>query len=181
MKNLIITGVKHSGKSTQGKLIAQKSCCAFYDMDDLIMNTPDAAHFASVRELYKQKGIEYFQQKEIEGATDFCRRFNPGTKKAVLSLGGGTIENDEAMKKLADNGFIVYLWAPEELLYKRIEYRGLPPFLSKEDPRGDFHKLYKKRDALNRKVAEAVIELSDIPREENAEKIFNILRNDYGW
>ena len=51
MKTIVLMGIKHCGKSTQGKIISQKLGLPFYDTDDVITlltgKTP--------REIYTEK------------------------------------------------------------------------------------------------------------------------------
>lgn len=174
-RSIVISGVKHSGKTTLGQMLAARLNSAWYDLDQLIMNRPENSQWPGVRELFREMGQQYFQQQETQAASDFLKRFNPGTQYAVLSLGGGTVENESAMEIIREKGLILYFAVPEEVLYKRIMKGGIPPFLSPEHPQEDFHKLYLKRDGLNRDLAHGVIELSDVSKEENLEKIWDVL------
>mgnify|MGYP003541431241 FL=1 len=60
MKTIVLMGIKHCGKSTQGKIISQKLGLPFYDTDDVITlltgKTP--------REIYTEKGAEGFMEAE---------------------------------------------------------------------------------------------------------------------
>ncbi|MDA3851962.1 MAG: hypothetical protein PF447_11930 [Spirochaetaceae bacterium] len=174
-KSLVITGIKHSGKSSLGQMLAQRTNCAWHDLDDLVQHRPENAQWLSIRELYKAKGKDYFQEQEKLAVKEYIDRFNPGTKCAILSLGGGTIENQGVMDFISQKAMIIYLALDEEVLYQRILYKGLPPFLSPEDPRGDFHRLFLQRDALNRRWANEIIELKDQSKEENLDLIYQTL------
>lgn len=156
-------------------MLAARLNSAWYDLDQLIMNRPENSRWPGVRELFREMGQSYFQEQETQAATDYLKRFNPGTQYAVLSLGGGTIENREAMKIICEKGLVLYFSVPEDVLYQRILKGGLPPFLSPDHPEEDFHKLYEIRDKLNRNLAHGIIELSDVSKEENLEKIWEVL------
>lgn len=179
-KSIVITGIKHCGKTTLGNMLADRLGCAWYDLDHLVMNRPENSHWENIRELYKEQGKEYFQEQEALAADNYLARFNPGTQYAVLSLGGGTIENRKAMEIISLKSLVLYFSLPEELLYQRIMKNGRPPFLSEEDPQGDFHRLYEKRDVLNRERAHRVIELKDASKEENLERILEVIKSGEG-
>jgi len=174
-RSIVISGIKHSGKTTLGQMLASRLNSAWYDLDQLILHRPENSHWPTIRDLYREKGKEYFQQQETEAARNYLKRFNPGTQYAVLSLGGGTIENESAMKEIRDKGLVLYFAVEEEILLERILKGGIPPFLSQEDPAGDFHKLYVERDTLNRKLAHGIINLNNDPKEVNLEKIWQVL------
>jgi shikimate kinase len=176
LKTLVLSGIKHCGKTTLGNMLADRKGCAWYDLDRLVLNTPAANHYPTVRDLFIAEGVERLRELEIEAVRGILRRFNPGTKQAVISLGGGTIENEEAMSLLRQEGSVVYLYLPEELLYGRIMAGGRPPFLSEETPREDFHEIYLKRDALNRELADLVIDLNEATPEENLQLIWDFLK-----
>ena len=53
-------GCKHCGKSTQGRIIAQKLGCKFFDTDDVIKRFSGI----DVRDYYKQNGASVFMQLE---------------------------------------------------------------------------------------------------------------------
>ncbi len=156
-------------------MLANRKGCAWYDLDQLVLNTPAANHYATVRDLFRAEGVERLRELETEAVRGVLKRFNPGTKQAVISLGGGTIENDEAMSLLREEGSVVYLYLPEELLYGRIMAKGRPPFLSEEHPREDFHEIYLRRDSLNRQIADLVINLDEASPEENLQLIWDFL------
>lgn len=179
-KSIVISGIKHSGKTTLGKMLAQRMNSAWYDLDQLIMNRPENSCFSTLRQLFQEKGKAYFQEEEMIAAQDYLRRFNPGTQNAVLSLGGGSIENGSVMELLKDQALVLYFSLDEEVLIERILAGGIPPFLSQEDPRGDFHRLYEHRDTLNRQIAHHVVELCDCSPEENLERIWTCVKNYQG-
>ncbi|MDC7223706.1 MAG: shikimate kinase [Spirochaetales bacterium] len=174
-KTLVLSGIKHCGKTTLGNMLADRRGCAWYDLDQLVMNRPSANHYPTLRDFYRAEGVERFQELETESLKDILERFNPGTKQAVISLGGGTVENEEAMTLLQKEGNIVYLYVPEEVLYERIMAGGRPPFLSVETPREDFHEIYRRRDEMNRKIADLVIDLNEAPPEENLQIIWDFI------
>ncbi|MDC7221076.1 MAG: shikimate kinase [Spirochaetales bacterium] len=177
-KTLVLSGIKHCGKTTLGSMLADRRGCAWYDLDQLIMNRPAANHYPTLREFYRTEGVEKFRELETESLKDILNRFNPGTTQAVISLGGGTVENEEAMNILREEGSIVYLSVPEETLYERIMAGGRPPFLSEETPREDFHEVYLRRDALNREMADLIVNLNESDAEGNLQIIWDYISGE---
>jgi shikimate kinase len=174
-KTLVLSGIKHCGKTTLGNMLANRKGCAWYDLDQLVLNFPAANHYPTVRDLFIAEGVERLRELEAEAVKQVLKRFNPGTKAAVISLGGGTIENREAMDMLKQEGSIVYLYLPEALLYERIMAKGRPPFLSEDHPREDFHEIFIKRDMMNRESADLVVDLAEASPEENLQIIWDFL------
>jgi len=155
MKRIILSGIKHSGKSTVGWALASQLGLYFADLDDLILR--DADGFDSVRDIYRILGGDGFKEKEA-GSLDHFLQANEG-KDFVLSLGGGTIENQAALELLnREDVSTYYLDADEKALFNRIARGGIPPFLEGENPKEKFGILYEKRSELYRNWASVIID-----------------------
>ena len=177
---ILVGGLKHSGKSTLGRLLAEKTQSLSFDMDDLILEEA-GARWTSVRGIYSDLGKDEFMRLEEQAARHFVEWTLPSLsgKTAYLSLGGGTIENTAAMARLQSKGLMVYLKADEELLYTRIMAGGRPPFLSEAHPREDFSRLYKKRDQIYSDCAEITLTVDDSSAELNARRLQTALEKHH--
>ena len=84
MKTIILIGMMGAGKSTIGKLLAQKLKVKFIDVDsEIVKNTA-----MSISDIFSKYGEKYF--RDIEANTIKSVFYN---KDLVLSLGGGAFEN----------------------------------------------------------------------------------------
>jgi shikimate kinase len=171
---LILMGIKHCGKTTIGTRLAAAWDIPFYDLDDVILELYPGI---SVRDVYKQAGKREFQRLEAAGAALILsrasrRREETGAYSGICALGGGTIENREAMDRLTGAGTFCYIRENEEVLYKRIISRGLPAFLSADDPEGDFTRLYLRRTRLYEQQADITIDAMG----KGAEELYAILK-----
>jgi len=81
-KNLVLTGMRGSGKTYLGKKIAKILGRKFVDLDSEI----EKAEGMSVAEIVKRKGWDYFRKAESK----ICSRF-ANTKNLVIATGGGVI------------------------------------------------------------------------------------------
>jgi shikimate kinase len=165
MKTLYcITGMKHSGKTTAGKLLAEGVYLPFYDLDsyteavyrdgavpaqtDRGIATKAAGRrpALSCREIYRKFGREGFMAFEAVGA---ARLLSEATDTGgVCAFGGGSIENPKIIPLFEGRGLFIYIDEKEDVLFERIRRNGIPPFLSGPDPEGAFHELYKRRTRL---------------------------------
>lgn len=154
--DIFLCGIKHSGKSTIGALVAKKLRLPWFDADDLILTTLPSD--MSVRMFYRIHGKKAFQEKE----TKALHALLTGQEgRMVVSLGGGACDNKSVMRMANQNGITIYLRLPEEALFGRIVKDGIPPFLEGEDPKEIFHALYLQRDVSYGKQCALVVELSD--------------------
>jgi shikimate kinase len=165
---IIVSGIKHCGKSTIGRYLAEELEIPFLDLDDIVVELcrenrggQDAITWEP-REIYRRLGKTGFQALELEA----LGRIRKNNEACVLALGGGTPENPETRCVLSGLGILVYLYEEAEILYSRIIARGIPPFLDEKAPRESFLELFQYRDTLYRSAADLTIELkgADVAR-----------------
>lgn len=174
MSILFFCGIKHSGKTSLGRLVAQKAGYRCIDNDDLILT--DRPELSSIRELYKNEGKAAFMAQETASLEQYL---SSSPQNTIISLGGGACDNKRLISLAKESGTMIYLKVPEEILLKRILKGGVPPFLDPLNVKGSFSELYKSRDALYGKFSDIVIELytySDI--NENAAYLFSRLSEE---
>lgn len=177
--SVILLGMKHSGKSTHGRRLAAMLGCPFADLDEITEREYDPNRSRSCREIYAAHGKEYFAELETRSAAVLAGRL--AREAMIAALGGGTIENDRAMSKLRGAGIMVYLKDSEERLFERIMRNGLPAFLSADDPRGSFDRLYKRRTELYRRSADLIVDIENKNVEGAFEALLAALRDQTEW
>ena len=148
-------GIKHSGKTTLGKLLAESLNVSFLDLDYLIEEQYSKDRKYNFREIYNILGQTGFKDLETAAVSNI-----PMNRKGILALGGGTIDNEYAIKFITISDTRIFLDTKEHILYKRIEKNGFPPFLVKS-PEKLFSELYYRRRLLYKNFATITIEFSD--------------------
>lgn len=179
-RNIVFLGIKHCGKSTHGKLLAERLNRRFLDTDDMLSEAymkkfSCAAGDATPRAIMKKHGEDFFRRFEAEVIQEYLH----GNQKNgdVLALGGGVPCNEylttEELKQL---GVLLHLAISADTAFKRIAAGGIPPFLQGEDPFRNFLKLYDKRVPRYNEVADILINLPDeTVKSEVADFIYNSL------
>jgi shikimate kinase len=171
---LFFCGIKHSGKTSLGRLVAKKMHYACIDNDDLILK--DRPELTSIRELYKVEGKEAFMKQEAASLEAYLA-LQPD--KTIISLGGGACDNERLKTLVRGSGKSIYLKVAQEVLLKRILSGGVPPFLDPLNIEESFSDLYRRRDGLYRKFSDIMVELppyADI--NDTAEFIFHRLSEE---
>ncbi|MGN0907907.1 MAG: shikimate kinase [Bullifex sp.] len=172
--NLFFTGMKHSGKTTFARGTAMHFSLKWADADDLIL---ERIAPLSVREYYRANGKDAFMAVERDAVRDFVSS-NDGY---VLSLGGGAADNREVMDMIKPHGRVIYLTRDEDLILERIMKKGLPPFIDPNDPKGSFHPIFVRRDAVYRSCMDLEIPLGPYgSKEETLDMIVRKLEEAYG-
>lgn len=153
MERIFLTGPKHSGKTTAGKILALISCSEFIDTDELITKKTGK----SPRQLFDEspdrlKSAEAQAVSELSAHSAKCRRL-------IIATGGGIIDNPEAVKLLKEMGTIVYLNVSVGTAWQRIVKSGeLPAFLQTENPQETHRILHERRAAAYLQLADFTVE-----------------------
>ncbi|MBR3544151.1 MAG: AAA family ATPase [Treponema sp.] len=195
---IILCGIKHCGKSTQGKRLAAALGLDFYDTDDLIFEQTGM----DARAIYKSQGKDAFMAAELK-ACEYLRDIlqakgsqgqnAAAAKSAVIATGGGICQNEPAIAILKKLGTIVYLEVPEITAAGRIvrearflpdgTIQNLPAYIVNKNPadqkevRAIFHDFYMERTKKYRSLADASVQAQG-SRSENTKKILSALGLD---
>ncbi len=110
-KNIIFIGMRGSGKTTFGRIFAGKIGWTFLDTDPEI----ESRSGKTIPEIIRDEGWDGFRTRENALCEDLSQM-----KRAVISLGGGTIMRSENLKLLKKNGFFVFLSLSLEELIARL-------------------------------------------------------------
>lgn len=153
MENLFILGIKHSGKTTFARLLAERLNLKSVDSDDLVK---EEIKPLSIRDYYKKEGSAGFKRKEFEAVSLYLEN----TKgPVIMSLGGGASDNDELIDLLKKNGKLIYLKRKEEEMLPVILKHGIPAFLDEDDLPGSFHRVYKRRDEIYSRISDKTVDM----------------------
>ncbi|SHK93186.1 shikimate kinase [Selenomonas ruminantium] len=138
MRNVVLIGFMGTGKTSTGKMLAQRLGCAFIDMDAKIEEDTGL----TIPQIFARFGEEHFRRLEHEWAVRLGKRRN-----AVIATGGGTVKNPANIEALKTGGTVVCLKADVDTVLERTSCRGTRPVLDKED-KGD------RRQAVAKLLAE---------------------------
>ena len=147
---LILVGPPGSGKSTVGRLAAERLGVAFRDFDDDLERT----HGLPAGELVVQLGREKFQESERELLTTLLPAFT-----GVLALGGGT-PTAPGVPDLLEPYHVVFLDVDLEHLLRREGLVPLHPWLL-PNPRAHLRELLNTRRPVYSQVAATTVPTSD--------------------
>jgi len=161
MKNIYLVGFMGSGKSTAGKLVAQRLRMEFIDIDSLI----EEREGMEIKKIFSEKGEKYFRQKEKETIKEISQK-----KGLVVSTGGGLGADRENMEIMKKTGTVVWLDVPLEEIIKRTEGDDTRPLL--KQPLESLKELYDERKSVYSLAHRRITAWGKTP-EEIAEEIIN--------
>jgi shikimate kinase len=110
--NLILIGFRCSGKTTIGRLLAEKLGLDFVDVDDLVEENAGK----SISELWEEHGESAFRAYESCAVADVSRMDN-----LVVALGGGAATRYRNLRCLRRKGTFILLEADNEAICSRME------------------------------------------------------------
>jgi len=122
-KNVILIGFMGTGKSSIGKLLAQKLKWNFVDTDSLIGKSAGM----TISEIFTKKGEPKFRDMESDILQQVLSKENQ-----VISTGGGIVLREENMNRMKQNGIIIALSATPEIIFARTRHRKTRPVLGDE-------------------------------------------------
>ena len=119
--NVILTGLRGTGKSSVGTVLAQRLNFAFVDTDTRIEELAECR----IAVIVAQHGWEYFRGLERQVVTQVA-----ATDRHVVAAGGGTLIEVENARLLKTHGVVVLLLCDLSILQRRLALGSNRPSLT---------------------------------------------------
>src|SRR5271170_5508996 len=152
LRRLVLTGFMGAGKSTIGRLLADRLTWTFLDLDAHL----EARTNATIPQLFERHGEAHFRRLESSALASAL-----GRDHTVLALGGGTPEEltNRLLLEQTPATFTIFLDAPFPTLYDRCMLQDIArPVLT--DPAAAQLR-FERRHPLYRRMAGLTIATSD--------------------
>jgi len=161
--NIVLIGYRGTGKSTIGKVLADKLKSPLIHMDQLIVKKSDM----SIPGIVEKHGWDYFRDLESDVAAEVSKMDN-----CIIDCGGGVILRDENVKYLKKNGKCFLLKADIDTVISRIHGDANRPALKKGMSfREEQEKVLKEREPKYKAAADVEIDTSLLSIDQAVEKI----------
>jgi len=175
---IALLGMRCSGKSTVGPLLARRLTRAFVDLDVEVLRLGRRAGSGaeSVGDLLDRVGLGRF--RDLEAAV--LKKFLEPSPTLVFATGGGVVERSDNRAWLRRVATCVWLSVPVDVLRERLarDATRRPALLGGQDPVSELQGLLARREREYRSLAQLVIEAGDRPPDVLAEQIFAELAQD---
>ena len=168
MKNIILAGLMGSGKTSVAKEL--KNILPEFNLIEVDKIIEEKENI-SINDIFKIKGESHFRKLEKTTIDDVLAKENQ-----IISLGGGSLENDFDFETAKKNSIIFYLKANVDILFERIKNNKDRPLLNCENPKEKLTLLLGRREK-NYKKADFIIDVNKITIKEAAKKIEEIYKN----
>jgi 3-dehydroquinate synthase/shikimate kinase/3-dehydroquinate synthase len=146
---IVLVGFMGAGKTTVGRLLADKLGLRFADSDQVI----EQRRGRSVREIFAEDGEAAFRAAEHEVLAELMRG-----PEAVVAVGGGAVEN-QASRRLLRAARVIYLQVGYDEAMRRVGGDAGRPLLR----RPDLDDVYRRRLAVYQSVATLTVATAGRP------------------
>lgn len=165
--NIVLIGMRGSGKTAAGRILAQKLGRELVEMDELITQRDGL----NIPEIVAKHGWAKFREIEAEIAGEVAR-----LDKIVNATGGGVVTSQKNIQELKRHGILVWLEASVETLLERIGHDTNRPLLvSGRTQREDMAITLRERQPLYQKCADYIVNTENKTPEVVAEEIISLL------
>jgi shikimate kinase len=173
--NIVLIGGRCSGKTTVGRLLADRTGRAFQDTDTLVEKMAGA----SIEELVAARGWSGFRALEKQAVATVAEK-----DRQVIATGGGAVLDRDNVRNLAKQGFLVWLDGRPEVLAGRLAAQQqtgeIRPSLTGADPVAEIGQIMKTRRKVYEEISALRVDTSNLSAVEVAEGIMEDLMQKEG-
>jgi shikimate kinase len=159
--NIFLIGFMGTGKTTLGRMLANRTGMNFIDLDTKIEEHTGK----TIAKIFDDEGEVWFRKKETEVLTEYIADSNQ-----VFSTGGGIVLNPFNVELMKEKGILISLNANVDTLWDRLKNSTARPLLNNKNPKEALKRLYQTRRGLYNN-AHILIKVDDRSPEELTEEI----------
>ena len=179
---IILFGYRGSGKTTVGKIIAEKLSLPLVDTD---LEIVERFGGMTIAEIWQKHGEPAFREMECQVTQDFCGQRSQ-TENCVISLGGGTLMQKAAFAAVeaCEDAIRIYLAAPAEVLSQRIAgdvhtQKNRPSLTAAQSAIDEVKQVLVEREPTYLKAADHVVDVSAASVDEIATQIIQFVNDQF--
>lgn len=168
---IALIGMRGAGKSTLGAKLAEETGHPFVELDREI-EKETGMPLGEIFSLYGQSGFRAIEKRTLE-------RVLKENERAVISVGGGVVSEEETFHYLLSNCFTVWIKAqPEEHMSRVMAQGDLRPMAANDQAMEDLRRILETREPLYRK-ADLLLDTSGSSVEESFVKLKTMLQANW--
>ncbi|HNR93612.1 MAG TPA: shikimate kinase [Kiritimatiellia bacterium] len=137
--NIMLVGFMGTGKTTVGRMLAERLNKTFVDMDHKIEERAGK----KIADIFAQEGEAHFRALERALVQELAQEEN-----LVVAAGGGVVLNPMNLEDFSKTGHVICLKASHETILRRVLKSSHRPLLEEGDKRQKIIELMKEREPL---------------------------------
>lgn len=168
-KNIVLIGFMGCGKSTVGRELHQRLGYRLMDIDHIIEETIGK----KITEIFREMGEQAFRELETMQLAEISKQTSV---RHIISTGGGIVIRPENRTLLRKLGYVVWLRAPEDVIFERTSRNRDRPLLNSPDAREKISSLLAEREPWYRETAHLRVDTAGLESHEVATGILESAR-----
>ncbi|MBU0678374.1 MAG: shikimate kinase [Verrucomicrobia bacterium] len=162
--NIVLVGFMGTGKTTVGRIVADRLGRELVDMDTIIEERETRA----ISDIFAQDGEPYFRDLERALTQELAGRQN-----LVITAGGGIVLNPDNIRDFSVTGLVVCLRADPDEILRRVQAEDHRPLLENGDKANRIRDILADRQPLYDAIAHQ-IDTTSLSPEGTAREIVRI-------
>jgi shikimate kinase len=167
IRNIILVGFMGTGKSSTGKIVAERLARTFIDMDSAI----EEREGKPIPRIFAEEGEPHFRALERKMVQELAARSN-----LVVAPGGGIELNPDNVKDFSRTGLVICFHATPKMILSRVGQDTNRPLLQGGDKLQKITDLLAKRQPLYDAIP-CRIETDGLTPADVAEKVLEVFKN----
>ncbi len=163
MKNVYLIGLMGSGKTTLGRILAQRVHRKHVDTDDLI----ETYFSMAIPQVFAEKGEDAFRDGETEVLCRLSKQRN-----RIVSTGGGIVLREENITLMRNSGTVIWIKRDPKRILQSPRIRKRPLLANDVNA---IYSIWEQRQPLYKKACHFVV-YNDGDRENTVQELLKILR-----
>ena len=164
--NVALIGFMAAGKSTVGRILADRLGYRFVDTDEEIVRRTGL----EIAEIFVSKGETVFRALEKRVVAEAS-----ASENTVIACGGGVVLDHGNLDALRCTSRLVLLTASVDETMDRVKGDGSRPLLNVGDREKAVTARLKERTPLYLKAADAIVDTSGLTQKEVADRVIQLL------
>jgi 3-phosphoshikimate 1-carboxyvinyltransferase len=168
--NIVLIGMRGSGKTTVARELARRLGIRRLDLDEIMARKLDL----STPEIVGKYGWGYFRDQEAIIAKEMS-----AMSDTLISTGGGIVLRPENVAALRQNGIVILLKASVDVLVQRLrDSTDRPPLTNQKSLRAEIEQVLRERQRFYEEAADIVIDTDNMLPGQAADAIIAELGRD---
>ncbi|MEA2069103.1 MAG: shikimate kinase [Verrucomicrobiota bacterium] len=168
MRNIVLVGFMGTGKTTVGKLLAEKTGMPLLDMDSLIEKRAGK----TINEIFAEDGEPHFRTMERA----LAKELSTGNSQ-IISTGGGIVLDPENITDFEKTGLVVCLLADAKTVLDRVKHDSTRPLLA-DDKETKILQILETRKPIYEAIPHRIDTSGRPSPEPTAQEIFDLYESN---